>query len=275
MPPVLRTLSRTVLGGTALTLAPALYLYHRTAADLEARYPPCPPTTAGTPALRDTSATPSQHTPYTDIYSARVPVHGLHALAAAASPTSDGSGPPSPRTEESPTPAPSLEDAWARAFLQSPALHWEARLLGRTRDAGDTGAHGFARGRPLLNGLFTVLRTPAAGAPLLVEWRMDGGATAFFARIARVGYPWRLMDGGRHEWGVGEVGADGTVEVRFACAHQYEIWEGEGEGQKTVPEWVKRAHRVFAMWLLDERARAVRECALQDGRTKTTLPVRP
>ena len=51
------------------------------------------------------------------------------------------------------------------------------------------------------------------------------------------------------------------VEVGFSAAHDYEVVRSEGGAQKTIPEWVKRLHRAYAMWLLDERAKEVRRRA--------------
>jgi hypothetical protein len=82
----------------------------------------------------------------------------------------------------------------------------------------------------------------------------------FFEKIARWGYPWRLMSGVRHEMSVSEPfqrNAGMFVEVRFASAHDYEVVdaEGEREKQKIIPAWVLRLHRGYARFILDSAVR--------------------
>ena len=112
-------------------------------------------------------------------------------------------------------------------------LRAEAQIVARSRSPGDCGEHGFHKGQKLLNALFEVQRPPAQGEPLLLSWTMAEDAVGFFRRVARWGYPWRLMDGGRHELGVGAVARDGEVEVRFSAAHDYRRVREEGKEQKT------------------------------------------
>lgn len=74
-------------------------------------------------------------------------------------------------------------------------------------------------------------------------------------KIARWGYPWRLMSGGRHELSVPEpfeeVEDDESqgpfVEVRFASAYDYEVVpeEGDLQHQKMIPGWTWRLHRAM------------------------------
>ncbi|KAK7539452.1 uncharacterized protein J3D65DRAFT_280554 [Phyllosticta citribraziliensis] len=176
------------------------------------------------------------HTPHIDIFSAKVPARALQR----ASGDSD---------------AKSFEEAWARKFLSSPVLRAESRLFG-LGSPGDCGEDGMPQGRALLNGLFIVVRAPETHAPVLLRWDMAPGVVGFFRTMAtQLGYPWRMMSGGRHELSVGEVDADGMVEVRFSSAHDYEWLPGEGNEQKTIPNWVLRLHRTYARWLLDERVR--------------------
>lgn len=109
-------------------------------------------------------------------------------------------------------------------------------LSGKWFKAGDTGksADGFAdddKGNPrqLLHAVFTVQRQIAAGDSngLLVSWKVPDAPRLFFERIARWGYPWRFMCGGRHEFSISEPfqmpGEETTVEVRFSSAHDYEL----------------------------------------------------
>ena len=235
-----RLFSRRVLLGTAVIVVPPAAFAHHTITQLEAKYPPRRPESFSTNALRTPSNPTTQHTPYVDIYSTRVPAAGLR-----------------PHTGD----VHSIEEAWAHTFFESRIMRAEGKLVAASRSPGDCGEHGFSQGQQLLNGLFEVLRPPARGAPLLLGWKMAEEPVAFFRRIAAWGYPWRLMSGGRHELAVGPVDAEGMVEVGFSAAHDYEVVQSEGEAQKTIPEWVKRLHRAYAMWLLDERAEEVRRRA--------------
>lgn len=237
---------RVLLGAAVITLPPTAFTYH-TITRLEAKYPPRRPETFSTEALRTPSNPATQHTPYIDIYSTRVPVAGLR--------------PGSPQGDA----APSIEEAWARIFFESRTLRAEGQLVAFSRSPGACGEHGFRQGEKLLHGLFEVRRAPAPGVPLLVSWKMPDEPVAFFTRIAAWGYPWRLMSGGRHELPVGEVDAEGMVEVGFSAAHDYEVVPEEGHAQKTIPEWTKRLHRAYAMWLLDERVEEVRRRAQETG----------
>jgi hypothetical protein len=133
---------------------------------------------------------------------------------------------------------------------------------------GDTGSSeaGFSpyNGSPrdLLNGVLTVQREPGTDKDsngLLVSWRIPDEQRLFFEKIARWGYPWRLMSGGRHEMSVSEPfgvpGQGALVEVRFAASHDYEVVTGE-QVQKVIPAWTLRLHRGYARLILD---RAVKE----------------
>lgn len=242
---------RSLLFGAALFAPPLAWTYH-TVRRLEAKYPPCPLQTASTTAFRTPIIATSGagfrlHSPYADVYATRVPVAGLEAI-----------------TRDAPTTTGSIEEAWARTFLENLLLRAEGRAVG-LGTAGDCGENGFYDGQKLLNGLFVVLRPPSQGQPLLVGWTVPEGTLAFFRRIAAWGYPWRIMSGGRHEWNVGEVDAEGMVEVAFSAAHDYEYVEAEGASQKTIPEWIKRLHKAYAMYLLDERAEEIGRRAKEPG----------
>ncbi|KAK8242987.1 hypothetical protein IWZ00DRAFT_349256 [Phyllosticta capitalensis] len=175
------------------------------------------------------------HTPHVDVFAAKVPAR---ALREASDGRDDGS----------------LEYLWAKTFHSSPLLRVESRLFG-WGSPGDCGENGLPRGRALFNGLFIVVRSPEPGSPILMRWDMPAGVVAFFRSAARLGYPWRIMSGGRHECSVGDVDAEGMVEVRFSCAADYEWLPEEGADQKTIPRWGSRLHRIYARWLLDERVR--------------------
>lgn len=253
--PLLRRLIITsaVVGGPA-------YYIHSTVTRLEARYPRLQPEVASTSAFR---ATPDpvktyqhhgkHHTPHVDVYGAKVPAKMLL----------DQYDPQAGRRL-------SLNEAWARIFLNSSALHLEGKLLGGLNTGGgDVGEDGFHRGQQLLNGVFEVLKPPspprsifhplAHPEPLLVRWVFPTHLVASCRKAATEwGYPFRFMSGGRHEFSVGDVDHQGIVEVRFGSAHDYEWVDSEGRNQKTVPEWVARLHRAYSMWLLDERVQTLK-----------------
>lgn len=96
---------------------------------------------------------------------------------------------------------------------------------------------------------------------LLVSWSMADDPRLFFEKIARWGYPWRLMSGGRHEMSVSEPfevkGKGKLIEVKFSAAHDYEIIPEEKDKQKITPEWTNRLHRGYARFVLDSAAREV------------------
>lgn len=111
---------------------------------------------------------------------------------------------------------------------------------------------------------------PAEG--VLFCWHMPDEPRRFFETIARWGYPWRLMSGGRHELSVSapfipdedDRHDEPVVEVRFATAHDYEVMSEEGppEKQKVIPAWTLRLHRAYARFLLDM---AVKEMIASSG----------
>ncbi|KAL4754362.1 hypothetical protein BDW72DRAFT_190224 [Aspergillus terricola var. indicus] len=224
---------------------------------LENKYPELPPAAAGSKAL-STPAKLTQRCAYTDIYAARIPLRALQARTR------------HPDTKD----RAALEEAWARSLLSCQLLRTEASLIGLfTRgkyEPGDVGENGFgpdsgSEPRVLLNGALTVRRQPGAegGNGLLVAWEMPDGPRLFFEKIARWGYPWRLMSGGRHEMIVSEPfrmkGQGEMVEVRFSAAHDYEVVEEEGglRQQKVLPAWAIRLHRGYARLILDMAAREV------------------
>ncbi|KAL5044568.1 hypothetical protein BDW71DRAFT_98239 [Aspergillus fruticulosus] len=246
-----------LLGYIAIPSIAAGYAIHQGLNHLENKYPELPPA-AGSKAL-STPAKPTQHCAYTDIYAARVPLSALQA-----------------RTEEPDSnDQTALEEAWARSLLSSRLLRAEASLIGLLvkgrYDPGDLGENGFAPGpgsnkpRVLLNGALTVRKQPGGKESngLLVSWEMPDEPRLFFEKMARWGYPWRLMSGGRHEMSVSEPfsinGLGKMVEVRFSAAHDYEVVDGEGglQQQKVLPAWAIRLHRGYARLILDMAAREV------------------
>ena len=252
------TLTR-LLGYIAVPTAATIYGTHLGLSHLEKKYPALPPSTHGSRALSTPENPQTQRCAYTDIYAARVPLHALSGRT---------------RTPNS-TERSALEDAWARTIVGSRILKAEASMVGLLRghySPGDTGAteEGFAPNkttgapRELLNGIFVVKREIAADKDsngLLVAWNLPDSPRLFFEKIARWGYPWRLMSGGRHEMSISEPfevqGQGKFIDVRFASAHDYEIVESEGplEEQKIIPNWTMRLHRGCARLVLDVAAR--------------------
>ncbi|CAG8898827.1 unnamed protein product [Penicillium egyptiacum] len=258
-------LSLRLLGYTTAATGIAGYSIHRGLSHLEEKYPALPHA-AGSRALRKPQSPNNRRCAYTDIYAAQIPLQALEARV---------------RSPKTPTKT-ELEYAWARSVLGSKVLRAEGSLLGLLTsfrfipcDTGNS-ADGFspdkATGAPrvLLNGLLQVQRVPAADADsngLLVSLELPDKPREFFEKIARWGYPWRLMSCVRHEMSVSEPfqrnGQGMFVEVRFASAHDYELVgsEGELEKQKIIPAWVLRLHRGYARLVLDS---AVRELQRDD-----------
>ncbi|KXG46155.1 uncharacterized protein PGRI_050110 [Penicillium griseofulvum] len=241
-----------LLGYTTVATGIASYGIHRGLSHLEEKYPELP-LAAGSKALNKPQKN-TQHCAYTNSYAAQIPLQALEA-----------------RVPSSKTPTKTeLEYAWARSVLGSKILRAEGSIIGLLTSfrltPGDTGnsAEGFSpdetTGAPrlLLNGLMQVQRLPAADEDsngLLVSAEMPDGPREFFEKIARWGYPWRLMSSLRHEMSVSEPfqmkGQGMFVEVRFTSAHDYEVVDEEGENQKTIPDWTLRVHRGFARFILD------------------------
>lgn len=251
--------SLRLLGYTAAATGIASYSIHRGLSHLEEKYSALPPAAASR-AFRKPQNPTTQRCAYTDIYAAQIPLHALEARV------------PSPKT---PTKT-ELEYAWARSVLGSKVLRGEGSILGLLTsfrftpcDTGNS-VDGFSPDRTtgaprvLLNGLFQVQRLPAADADsngLLVSSKLPDEPREFFEKIARWGYPWRLMSCVRHEMSVSEpfrVNGKGMfVEVRFASAHDYEVVDAEGEleKQKIIPAWTLRLHRAYARFVLDSTVR--------------------
>lgn len=117
-----------------------------------------------------------------------------------------------------------------------------------------------------MNPLAVARRTPS---PLLVRWTFPPAAVALCRTLAtESGHPFRFSSGGRHELSVGDVDGEGMVEVCFASVHNYEWVESDGERQKTIPGWTSRLHRAWAMYLLDERMRALKSIDTGDARKR-------
>ncbi|KAJ5726272.1 uncharacterized protein N7483_007629 [Penicillium malachiteum] len=236
----------------------AVYCTHLGLSHLEKKYPNQPLTT-GSKALQTPSKPNIQYCPYTDIYAARIPLRSLIARR---------------RNQNDPAPSKTdLEDAWARTVFGSRIMKTESSIVGLITNGkyqpGDTGdtperfAPNKMTGQPreLVNGLMSVQREIGADDDsngLLLSWKMANEPRVFFERIARWGYPWRLMSGGRHEMSVSEpyrVDSESELflDVRFSAAHDYEVVpeEGDLEIQKILPEWTNRLHWGYARLILD------------------------
>ncbi|KAL2813089.1 hypothetical protein BJX63DRAFT_230907 [Aspergillus granulosus] len=255
------------------------YAIHRGVGNLEARYRRLPVDDSTCSLELRTATSPStQHSPHIDIYAARIPLKAL--LARTDNPN-----------DTKPADNTALSTAWARAVFGSRLFRFEGSVIGffverkfSPGDIGDTpeafnpiltsprAADSDSDSEPtevkrrLLHGVLTVERPPSPATPygLLGSWKMPDEPRQFFEKIARWGYPWRLMSGGRHELSVSDpfevpgLEVEGPfVEVRFASSHDYEIFPEEGgvEKQKTIPEWSARLHRGYAMLILDVAVR--------------------
>lgn len=260
-----------------LVLPPVVIGYgiHHELNNLESKYPAIPPDSSTSLALRTPHNPKTQHCGDIDVYSARVPLSALQHAKERRKGTSKATTP---------------QDEWARILLNSPTLRTEASLIGLLTTGrytpGDTGntPGGLSPEtepgvpRKLLNGVFTVQRPPlseqtfSSENSLLVSWEIPPAPREFFERIARWGYPWRLMSGGRHEMSISRLDLeDGEtqepfVEVRFASAHDYETVSEEGglERQKKIPGWTGRLHRGYARWVLDSAVQELRNSSKVD-----------
>ena len=237
---------RSLVVASGVIALPALYIRSRVLS-LERAYPPLPSETTSTSELRTPTA-PGTRTAYVDAYGARVPLSTLRRSA---------------DRKDAQIP---LEELWPKAFLRSETMKLESKIVGKGK-RGDLGEQGFYSGQSLLNGALQVQRTPARDTALLVSWSMPSDVVQFFERLASWGYPWRMMEGGRHEWSIGPVGrlpgeSEDMVEVRFSAAHDYKIVEGEAGEGKIIPQWVLRGHRVYARLLLDEAVQGLRDGTL-------------
>lgn len=237
----------------------ASYGIHCGLSYLEEKYPNLPASKNASKALLIPANPSNQRCAYTDIFTARVSLSALEARTQSRGNCDQIA----------------LEEAWARSVLGSRVLRAEGSIIGlftrRKLTPGDTGEHGFQpsqAGKPqeLLNGVAYTQRIPGADADsqgLLIAWYMADEPRLFFEKIARLGYPWRLMSGGRHEMSVSKPynvpGLGLFVDVSFAGAHDYEILPEEGSRQKIIPSWVMRLHAGYARLLLDLAVREVVE----------------
>jgi hypothetical protein len=95
--------------------------------------------------------------------------------------------------------------------------------------------------RDILNSVLSVQCEPGTDKTnhaLPISWRISDEQGLFSEMIARWGYPWWLMLGGRHEVSVsdpfGVPGQGALVQVRSAASHDYGVVTGELV-QKLIP----------------------------------------
>ncbi|TFK51251.1 hypothetical protein OE88DRAFT_1523692 [Heliocybe sulcata] len=209
-------------------------------------YPSRPPTGAYYTAALLTPRILSRYNPpsYTDVFVARVPRRALLSAARR-------------HGFDDPT---SLNEAWARIFLESPKLSFEAKLYGILKDRGDTGASGFYPGQVLLNGTFVVEKPPSKTEPLVISWHMPESVVGFFEALASAGYPWRVSSGGRHSIGVVEIpDSPDEVELVYGCGDEYERCNrvnGKEDGKLNFMLWTE-AQKKYERRLLDDAVRQV------------------
>ncbi|GAA6016445.1 hypothetical protein JCM10207_003865 [Rhodosporidiobolus poonsookiae] len=270
-------LTTLVAVGTPTAVGLSLY-FDRLARDYPAL--PVPPSSPLT-TLADASVRLGAQ----QLFVARVPLTpGLRRLAA----LHDGSASTSKDDARSPNPT-ALTTAFARSFLSTPLFRLEACFAGlvvdRSFTPGDLGESGFTPAQKLMHGLFVVVEPPhplpraekdggGEEGRLTLRWDLGRAPVAFFEMLARYGYGWRLMNGGRHvlEAAVvpspGSSSAEEEVELRFGCTADYNRVGGVygGDDGKEIPEWGKRIHEAYARALLDEGVRSLKRAAKQAER---------
>lgn len=75
------------------------------------------------------------------------------------------------------------------------------------------------------------------------EWK-GPNIVLFFEKLARWGYPFRLMSGGYHELYIEPYGQ--YYRVYYASAHEYRNLD---DG-KVIPKWTQHCHRTYARLIL-------------------------
>ncbi|KAL1988655.1 hypothetical protein VTN96DRAFT_8355 [Rasamsonia emersonii] len=271
------------------------YGVQRWLSSLEARYPPLSPadvTTTTTTVLRTPCNPDTQRCAYIDVYTARVPLRILQQLQQRQAQR---------RRKDDNNDKDNLHVTWAKAFLGSRVMRAEAPFVGLASTSDDIdrsikflavdedvyqhGSLAFIKDQNTRTSSGTVDKKdipdeakPAEG--VLFCWHMPDEPRRFFETIARWGYPWRLMSGGRHELSVSapfipdeddrhqDRNNEPVVEVRFATAHDYEVVPEEGplEKQKIIPVWTLRLHRAYARFLLDMAVKELIASSEQENR---------
>lgn len=141
-------------------------------------------------------------------------------------------------------------------FLTAGWARLEADIWGSGRETLPDARHCTLSEGSSLGGMMVV--TAHKPGSVLARWQVSQGPISFFDRIARYGYPWRLMNGGFNEIFVEKLpGTSGTVRLWFVSAHDYTA-EGTGR-EKIIPGFVQRLHRIFARAVLRSGAKAVEQ----------------
>ncbi|KAL1731195.1 hypothetical protein EV714DRAFT_283516 [Schizophyllum commune] len=150
--------------------------------------------------------------------------------------------------------------AWADACLRSRLMRLEGDLIGKSAGKGNSTEPRWEAGEEVVGGALTIVHPPDEKGYALYKWRLPPEPVEFFEMIARWGYPWRLMEGGRHETVVKPTEDPETVLVGFSAGHDYNFNGGDG---KVIPQWVERAHRAYGRLVLEE---GVKELYKRAGR---------
>lgn len=75
------------------------------------------------------------------------------------------------------------------------------------------------------------------------EWK-NPTIVSFFEKLARWGYPFRMMNGGYHELYIEPYGQ--SYRVYYSSAHEYrDLNDG-----KVIPKWTQHCHRTYARLIL-------------------------
>ena len=123
-----------------------------------------------------------------------------------------------------------LEDArkkWATAFFNGTLIKTEGKIIAWL-SGGAPARNAFAVGDQLVGGALVVVEPPSRTGPLLTRWELPPAPVRFFESLARYGYPWRLMEGGRHDFPV-VLADNGDVLVGFSAAHDYAVLDNDGK----------------------------------------------
>ncbi|ODV62689.1 uncharacterized protein ASCRUDRAFT_137327 [Ascoidea rubescens DSM 1968] len=96
----------------------------------------------------------------------------------------------------------------------------------------------------------------------LLQWEIyPPSLVSFFEKIAKYGYPWRLMNGGYHEVYIHFIpnkntnNENGKFKIYFTCAHEYNKFNHDG---KILPKFTMWLHRFYAKLLLDQAVRDIK-----------------
>ncbi|KAF9048025.1 hypothetical protein BDZ89DRAFT_1257838 [Hymenopellis radicata] len=99
-----------------------------------------------------------------------------------------------------------------------------------------------------------VIEPPSVAEHLTARWEIPPVQVKLFETLAKYGSPWRLMDGGRHDFPVVEDGDD--VLVGFSAAHDYAVLDNDG---KTLPPFGEWTHRMYARVLLADGVKQLKK----------------